>query len=376
MRSKSRHETDVNVNWPGHHVSDSPATGPQPNGRHSAGGWGPLLRLAGAGVAAWGALRLWRTFHAYDLAGKNVVITGGSRGLGLVLARELLRHGARVAICARDAEELQLAFDDLAPRGRTVAVTCDVTQPEQVRLMLQIVRDRLGEVDVLVNNAGAISVGPIETMTLQDYHEMMRVHFWGPLYAILEVLPSMRRRGQGRIVNITSIGGKLSMPHLVPYGASKFALVGLSEGLRAELAKDGIVVTTVCPGLMRTDSPRHGFFKGKHRAEYAWFSVSDSLPLGSMSAERAARQIVAACKRGDAEVVLSLPAKAAAAFHGLFPGLTADILGLVNRLLPGPGGIGTQKREGKDSTSAVAPSVLTALSDSAAVRNNELVDTV
>src|SRR5438270_7691587 len=106
----------------------------------------------------------------------------------------------------------------------------------------------------------------------------------------------MRRRREGRIVNISSIGGKLSMPHLVPYGASKFALTGLSEGMRVELRKDGVFVTTVCPGLMRTGSPVNADFKGKHREEYSWFSISDSLPLLTMSAERAAGQIIGAMK--------------------------------------------------------------------------------
>jgi hypothetical protein len=182
----------------------------------------------------------------------------------------------------------------------------------------------------------------------------------------------MRRRGEGRIVNIASVGGKISAPHLVPYNASKFALVGLSEGLRAELAKDGIVVTTVCPGLMRTGSPPRAWFKGKHRAEHAWFSISDALPLLSMNAERAARKILAACKRGDAEVVLTIPAKIGVLIHDLFPGLTADALGLINRLLPGPGGIATDWAEGKDSESSASPSFATTLSDRAAEANNEL----
>jgi hypothetical protein len=182
----------------------------------------------------------------------------------------------------------------------------------------------------------------------------------------------MRRRGEGRIVNITSIGGKISVPHLLPYSASKFALVGFSEGLRAELARDGVVVTTVCPGLMRTGSPRHALFKGRHRAEYAWFSLSDASRLSSISAEGAARRIVAACTRGEAEAILSPQAKAAALFHGLFPGVTADILAVVNRLLPGPGGIGTAAARGRESQSALSPSWLTALGDEAAARNNEI----
>jgi short-subunit dehydrogenase len=233
------------------------------------------------------------------------------------------------------------------------------------------VQGRLGPVQVLINNAGSIQVGPVDVMTLEDYEHALRIHFWAPLYTTLAVLPEMRRRREGRIVNITSIGGKIAVPHLLPYGASKFALVGLSEGLRAELLQDGVYVTTVCPGLMRTGSPPNADFKGKHRAEYAWFSISDSLPLLSMSAERAARQIVTACKHGSAEVWLGLPTKLAVAFHGLFPGLTADILGWVNRLLPGPGGIGIQSAKGKNSGSAAAPSVLTTLTEQAARRNNE-----
>jgi hypothetical protein len=188
----------------------------------------------------------------------------------------------------------------------------------------------------------------------------------------LAVLPGMRRRREGRIVNVTSIGGKVSIPHLLPYTASKFALVGLSEGLRSELAKDGIVVTTVCPGLMRTGSHKNALFKGRHRSEFAWFSISDSLPGLSMNADNAARQILDACERGLGEVVLSLPAKAAVLFHDLFPGITADLLGLVNRLLPAPGGIGKAVATGKDSESSLSPSWLTVLSDRAALMNNEL----
>jgi short-subunit dehydrogenase len=230
-----------------------------------------------------------------------------------------------------------------------------------------------GPIDVLINNAGIIEVGPLETMTLEDFHQAMATNFWASVHTILAVLPRMRKRRQGRIVNITSIGGKISIPHLLPYSASKFALVGLSEGMRSELAHEGIVVTTICPGLMRTGSPRNATFKGQHRKEYTWFALGDALPGPSMSAERAARQILDACRYGKAEVVLSLPAKAAVTFHGLFPGVTTDLLGYVNRLLPGPGGIGEESAQGYESESALAPSLITRLSDRAARRNNELL---
>lgn len=184
----------------------------------------------------------------------------------------------------------------------------------------------------------------------------------------------MREQGGGRIANIASIGGKIGVPHLVPYAASKFAQVGLSLGLRAELARDGILVTTVSPGLMRTGSPRNAHFKGRHRAEYAWFSISDSLPLVSMSASRAAKLIVNAVRRGEAEVVLSLPAKVAAVAQALAPELMARALDLANRVLPRPGGIGTSRRPGRDSESALSPSILTALNDVAARRLNQVTD--
>ncbi|MGB7926009.1 MAG: SDR family NAD(P)-dependent oxidoreductase [Pyrinomonadaceae bacterium] len=332
------------------------------------------LVVAAAGVGALIAARaLARRRAGYDLRGKTVLITGGSRGLGLVMAREFAGEGARLAICARDEAELERARADLHKLGaRVLAVPCDVTERAQVNEMVSVVADHYGQIDVLVNNAGVIQVGPLEVMTVEDYEEAMKVHFWGPLYTTLAVLPEMRRRRDGRIVNISSIGGKISVPHLVPYSASKFALVGLSEGLRAELQKDGVVVTTVCPGLMRTGSPRNATFKGQHRAEYAWFSISDALPVTAMQAERAAHQIIEACKRGDAEVVLSIQAQLAVKFHGLFPGLTADLLGLVNRLLPGPGGIGRKRAKGKDSQSELSPSWLTILNEQAAERNNEV----
>jgi NAD(P)-dependent dehydrogenase (short-subunit alcohol dehydrogenase family) len=243
----------------------------------------------------------------------------------------------------------------------------------EVEELMQRVRSHFGRLDVLINNAGIIAVGPLETMTHQDFADALAVHFWGPLHAILAVLPEMRGRQEGRIVNIASIGGKVSVPHLIPYGASKFALVGLSEGLRTELAKDGILVTTVCPGLMRTGSPRHAAFKGQHRAEYAWFSVSDALPGLSMSAERAARQIIRALRRGDAEVVLSLPAKAVSLLHGVAPSLTSGLLTIADRLLPRAGGpAGKDAVKGEASESWVSPSRLTVLSERAAERYNQV----
>lgn len=323
--------------------------------------------------AVLGARALISGRRNYDLSGKNVLITGGSRGLGLVLAREFAKQGARIAICARNAAALERARLDLSRfTYDVVAVPCDITSKVEADEMVLTVRGRLGSIDVLVNNAGVIAVGPMETMTIEDYQESIDTHFWGPLYTTLAVLPQMRERRSGRIVNISSIGGIVSVPHLLPYCAGKFALTGFSQGLRAELLKDNIYVTTICPGLMRTGSARNAEFKGKHRAEYSWFSLGGSLPIVSMDADRAARQIVAACRRGSAQVVLSVPFKIAARVQGLMPATTADVLGLVNRALPSPGGIGTTRARGYESSTPVSESFLTAMNKRAAERNNEV----
>jgi short-subunit dehydrogenase len=331
--------------------------------------------MIGGAIALLTLIQLvqWWREQQYSFNGKTVLITGGSRGLGLVMARQLVQVGAQVAICARDATELEQAKAELEQQGgQVLSVACDITDRAQVEHMIQTVHDRFGEIGVLINNAGIIQVAPMELLTLEDYDEAMKLHFWAPLYTTLAVLPEMLQRHTGRIGNISSIGGKVCAPHLLPYGASKFALVGLSEGMRAELAKEGIVVTTVCPGLIRTGSPHNAIFKGQHRKEYAWFSISDSLPILSMSAEAFARKLLAACKRGDAEIILSLPAQIGARIHGLFPGLTADVLSWINRFLPKAGGIGQEQVSGQDSHSLLSPSVLTTLGDRAAQQNNEI----
>jgi short-subunit dehydrogenase len=290
----------------------------------------------------------------------------------LALGREIAAHGARLAICGRDPDSLERARTSLVRRGAEVlAVPCDVTDPASVQSLIQEVHRTLGPVDVLINNAGVIEVGPAETMSVADYEEAMATNFWGMLYPTLAVLPEMRERKAGRVVNITSIGGKLGIPHLLPYSASKFAAVGFSEGLRAEVAADGIKVVTVCPGLMRTGSPRNAVFRGKHRSEYAWFSISDALPGLSISAETAARRIVAACRRGDAEVLFPITVRVAAIANALAPGLTASVLGLVDRLLPDAGNGPRGRRKGADSQSWLSPSWLTRLGDRAARKYNQ-----
>ena len=335
-------------------------------------------RAATVGAIGVGALILaqaWRRRADYDFAGKSVLITGGSRGLGLVLARELADEGARLTLVARDADELERAADDLRTRQPFVDVltaAADIRKRYDADRTVAQVMDRYGRIDVLINNAGIIQVGPLDHMNLSDYDDAMNTHFWGPLYMVVAALPHMRRQGGGRIVNISSIGGRIAVPHMVPYSASKFALAGLSEGLRTELARDSITVTSVYPGLMRTGSPLNAMFKGQRPQEYAWFAIADSLPLSTIDARRAARQIVAACRRGDAELVITAQAKLAILARTLWPELFSDTMSVINSLLPAPAPDGQEARKGRESESKWAPSALTASTYKAAGENNEM----
>ena len=223
------------------------------------------IKLGLIGAAGAAAAYIARQRRCMDFCGKTIVITGGSRGLGLELARGFSAEGANIVLLARDRDQLTEAERELRRNGvRVVSMSCDVANQKEVRNAIASITAELG-IDVLINNAGIIQVGPYEHMQPQDFADAMDTHFWGPLYLIQEALPYMKRQGGGRIVNIASIAGKIAVPHLLPYVASKFALVGFSEGLRAELVKDGIYVTTVSPGLMRTGSHVNALFKGQHK---------------------------------------------------------------------------------------------------------------
>lgn len=332
-----------------------------------------LVAAGAGGLAILGLYKFLTHRPRYDLRDKTVLITGGSRGLGLIMARKFAARGARIAICARDEAQVARARDELIDRGAEVfADTCDVRERQQVRRFISNTADRLGPVDVLVNCAGVIQSGPLELQTEDDFRDLMDVHFWGPYFAMQEVIPAMRQRGGGRIVNITSIGAKIAVPHLASYCASKFALAGLSKAFAAELAKDDIIVTTVYPGLMRTGSHINARFKGQNEKEFALFSLMDATPLTAINAGRAAEQIIDACESGRAELVISMQAKFAATASALAPEFTARMLALSDSLLPGPGGIGIASVPGSASTSPLSPSPITALIDKAAIENNEV----
>jgi NAD(P)-dependent dehydrogenase (short-subunit alcohol dehydrogenase family) len=289
------------------------------------------------------------------LKDRVVIVTGASSGHGFLVARYAAEHGAHLILAARTHEPLEDAEQALRHFGAAsvMAIPTDVSDPEQVDRLVTRAMEAYGRIDILINNAGIISVGPAETMTLDDFHSAMATNFWGAVHTTLAVVPHMRARGFGRIGNVVSLGGKRAVPHLLPYSASKFALTGFTEGLRPELARDNILVTGIYPSTMRTGGHTHAHFKGRKEAEYTWFALSDTLPLISTSAESVARQLWRGVLDGVPEVVVGWPAQMAVVLQSVIPNEIAEVMALANRILPPPDNPGAPATQGQDLSGAI-----------------------
>jgi short-subunit dehydrogenase len=271
-------------------------------------------------------------FHFQD---KVAFISGGSRGLGLEIARQICARGGKVALLARDTDELARAKSELDRFATDVlTIRCDLLESAQIQAAVQQALQHFRKIDILINNAGIVEIGPLAHLQLKDFDRAMRLHFWAPYILQLLIVPQMRVRGGGRIVNISSIGGRMAVPHMAAYSASKFALAGFSDAIRAELASDNIFVTTVTPGMMRTGSHIHASFKGDHAAEYQWFDWSRKIPFASISVERAARKVLRACQRGKPALIMPCSAYFIIAANAIFPNLLARVMRAFNRRLP------------------------------------------
>lgn len=332
-----------------------------------------MRRLSIAVGAALVGRAALRAIRAQDLAGRTALVTGGSRGLGFALAQELAASGARVALCARGEEALERARERLEAGGADVLATrCDVSRRDEVDAWVAEALERFGRVDVLVNNAGVISVGPLLAQRPEDFAESLGVHFWGIVNPVYALLPHFLERGEGTIANITSIGGRVSVPQLSTYAPAKHAAIGLSRALHAELARHGIHVLTVVPGLMRTGSYVAALFKGDRELLYDLFTPLASSPVTTVPADRAARRIVRAIRRRETEVTLTLHAKLATRAAGLAPGLVTEALALVDRTLPES--TDPRRIRGAEIDSPVDDSLVTALGRRAARAHNQPPD--
>lgn len=326
-----------------------------------------MLAAAGLGIAAW---RFRKRSRRYSFGGNVVVIAGGSRGLGFEMARRFLDEGAQVALLGRSEESLERAKILLLERtGREVyPFACDVTKRDEVERTFRNIVEIFGRIDVLVNNAGTILCAPFENHQDEDFEKSVATHLMGPVHTSRAVIPLMRRQGGGRILNVSSIGGKIGVPHMSAYSASKYALVGFSRSLAAELRRDGIRVTVACPGLMRTGSHRAARFAGREEEEFAWFSALSSAPGLSMRPEAAAKRLLEACRSGKVEVVFPFHWWAAAKGDQAMPGLSTKANDLVNRGLPEAVEGAAEARRGREVERGEQPARL----EQSAVAHNQV----
>jgi short-subunit dehydrogenase len=297
-----------------------------------------VASVASAVVATGAAVLVVRAVRSRKLAPVNpdgpspvVLITGGSRGLGLAIATRFAHNPVRLVLASRNMAELQQAqatlltqFAHLRPEDFHL-VAADLAKPEECQRLVSEAINRYGRIDVLVNNAAIIDVGPVESQTLEIFEQTMQINFFAALYTTWAALPHMRSQTplagtrRAAIVNIASIGGKIAVPHMLPYSAAKFALVGFSEGLHAELRHKGIRVTTVCPGLMRTGGEDHAKIVGDVEFERRWFNFAANTPGIAVTARYAANKIFHAVAAGRAEITISPQAWLAARIGGVFP---------------------------------------------------------
>lgn len=268
---------------------------------------------------------------------KNIIITGGSRGLGLALCEEFARQGANLLLIARDKEELlkaQSHLNEKFPERSFFILSCDLCSASSYKIIHQTALKVFPQVNLIVNNAGAIMVGPFTSMNEDDFRTQMEIHLFAPLKMIQLFLPDFIKQGSGQIVNICSMGGKVSVPNMLTYDASKFALAGLSQGLSAELKEKNIFVTTVYPALMMTGSPIQAVFKGQHGKSFDWFSCADYMPFVALPAEKAAKKIVNAAYHKKAELVIPWFAHLRVLGSAVFPNLMISTMRLINSFMP------------------------------------------
>jgi short-subunit dehydrogenase len=194
----------------------------------------------------------------------TVLITGASQGIGKATALLFARKGYDLVLAARQADRLTAVGQEVQALGRAaLTVPTDVTDAGQVNALVNKALEQYSAIDVLINNAGIYISGPAEQFSLEDWHKAIDLNLWGYIHTIHALLPHFLERGSGTIVNLSSIGGKVPAPYLVPYSTSKFAVTGLTESLYSELKPKGIHVCGIYPNLIKSSFMERAIFRGK-----------------------------------------------------------------------------------------------------------------
>jgi NAD(P)-dependent dehydrogenase (short-subunit alcohol dehydrogenase family) len=308
-----------------------------------------VLGSIAVGGTMWAARQALRYRRWVELRDRVVVITGSDSGFGLVQARQVAEQRAIVVLAARNPRKLEAAEEAVRREGarEVLAVPTDVSKEADARQLIDVTVERFGRVDVLINTAGIILVGPEPALDTEDFRTLLGVNFWGAVHTTRAALPYMRRAKFGRIANVSSLGGVSVAPHMLPYTVSKYALTGYTKGLRPEALRDNIYVTGVYPSVIHTGGHRHAWFKGDLEAEYSWFSLGDVLPGVAVSVETAARKTIRGIQAGDPDVFIGMGVRLRMALDGLWPNWSAEMVDLMEYVFPEPVSHGAPAVQGK-----------------------------
>jgi len=254
----------------------------------------------------------------------TVLITGASQGIGKATALLFASKGYDLVLAARQPDRLAAVGQEVQNLGRqALTVPTDVKDPQQVKTLVDKALEHYGVIDVLINNAGIYISGSLENFSLDDWHQAIDLNLWGYIHTINALLPHMIERGTGTIVNLSSIGGKVPVPYLVPYNVSKFAVTGLTEAMHSELKPKGIHVCGIYPNLIKTSFMERAIFRGKDEQDAQARRKQLDQVLSTPVIEKpedVAKAIWEGVKHQRSEVIVG-SANVSKAAYNLFPGI-------------------------------------------------------
>ena len=252
-----------------------------------------------------------------DFKNKVVLITGASSGIGKDTAIEFAKKGANIVLVSRTKEKLEQVAEQLKQFNVTVLVCqCDVSKKDQVKKMSKTVLEKFDSIDILVNNAGFAIYGSVTDLSIDDIESQMETNYFGMIYCIKNFLPSMLDKKSGHIVNVASVAASFGLPGISSYCASKFAMLGFSEGLKHELKNTGVGITVVSPIMVRTNFFDHPSFEKMPK-----FSPT------SLSSKTVAKTILKAANSPRLEIIVPSIVRGAVWMKNTFPYLINPILG-------------------------------------------------